>query len=104
MKSQGIGTLDYVLISHGDSDHYSGVEEMITRQDVGVRIKNLVLPATYQQDEALTKLSALAKKAGIRVLVIRPGMRLQEGDLPGDLHSTRGGVPRGNRKCFLYGT
>lgn len=81
LKSQGIGTLDYVLISHGDSDHYSGVEEMITRQDVGVRIKNLVLPATYQQDEALTKLSALAKKAGIRVLVIRPGMRLQEGDL-----------------------
>ena len=44
-------------------------------------MKNLVLPATYQQDEALTKLAALAKKAGIRVLVIRPGMRLQEGDL-----------------------
>ena len=104
LKSQGIGTLDYVLISHGDSDHYSGVEEMITRQDVGVRIKNLVLPATYQQDEALTKLSALAKKGWNKGVGNSSRHETPGRGSSGDLHSTRGGVPRGNRKCFLYGT
>ena len=80
LKSQGIGHLDYVLISHGDSDHYSGVEEMLTRQNLGVDIENLVLPATYQSDEALIKLARLAKKNDISVLMIEPGMKLQEGE------------------------
>lgn len=79
LKSQGIGSLDYVLVSHGDSDHYSGVEEMIARQEFGVRIQNLVLPATYQKEEALTKLAWLAKENGVHVLVIYPEMKLQEG-------------------------
>lgn len=80
LKSQGIGRLDYVLISHGDSDHYSGVEEMLTRQNLGVDIENLVLPATYQSDEALIKLARLAKKNDISVLMIEPGRKLQEGE------------------------
>lgn len=80
-KSQGIGNLDYVLISHGDSDHYSGVAEMIERQELGVRIQNLVLPATYQKEEALLKLALHAKRRGVHVFVIQPGMTLQEGKL-----------------------
>ena len=28
LKSQGVGVIDYVLISHGDSDHMNGVEEL----------------------------------------------------------------------------
>ena len=28
LKSRGVGTLDYVFISHGDADHISGVQEM----------------------------------------------------------------------------
>ena len=36
LKSQGVGVLDYVLISHGDGDHRNGVEELIERQDIGV--------------------------------------------------------------------
>lgn len=40
LKSQGVRTLDYVLISHGDSDHMNGVEELIKRQDIGVRLRH----------------------------------------------------------------
>ncbi len=80
LKSQGIGTLDYVLVSHGDGDHYSGVEEMLKRQDVGVKIQHLILPATYQKDEALKKLGLLAKKNKVKVQVIKPGTKLQEGE------------------------
>ena len=29
LKSRGVGRLDYVLISHGDSDHMNGVKDLI---------------------------------------------------------------------------
>ena len=38
LLSKGVGTLDYVFISHGDSDHTNGIEEMILRQKIGVKI------------------------------------------------------------------
>ena len=44
LKSRGVGTLDYVFISHGDADHISGVQEMIERGRLGVPIKTLFLP------------------------------------------------------------
>lgn len=81
IKSQGIHTLDYVLISHGDMDHISGVQEMIERRSVGVRIRNLVLPVEQMQDEALRKLAKQAHDAGIRVVKIQPGEQLTEGGL-----------------------
>lgn len=81
LKSQGIGKLDYVFLSHGDSDHYSGVEEMIERQKLGVRIENLVLPVTYQSDNKLCRLASEAKKKGIRISVIDAGVSVREGKL-----------------------
>ena len=44
LKSRGIAQLDYVFLSHGDLDHMNGIEELLMRQDVGVRIRNLVVP------------------------------------------------------------
>lgn len=81
LKSQGIGSLDYVLISHGDADHYAGIEEMLERQAVGVRIRHLVLPANYRQDKTLMKLAMLAESVETRVLVIESGRSLTEGNL-----------------------
>lgn len=79
LESQGAGTLDYVFVTHGDSDHYSGVLEMIGRQEVGIRIKNLVLPCNYASDKNLKMLEENAKQAGVEVLVISTGDYLQEG-------------------------
>lgn len=81
LKSQGVEKLDYIFLSHGDSDHYSGAEEMIARMDMGVRIENLVLPANYQNEEALCRLARTAKAHGIHVAVITGGTVLKEGDL-----------------------
>ncbi len=81
LKSQGVGVLDYVLISHGDSDHINGVEELIERQDVGVRIRTLVLPVQEVWDEALKGLAEKAKEYRIRVVVIEPGQSIKEGDM-----------------------
>ena len=81
LKSQGVGELDYVLISHGDGDHMNGVEELIERQDVGVKIRTLVLPAQEAWDEALTSLARKAEKYGICVAVIEPGQSMKEGGM-----------------------
>ena len=81
LKSQGVGVLDYVFVSHGDLDHYSGIEEMLERQLTGVKINQLVLPANYKQDKALLELVEIAMQKNVGVAVIKAGQRLMEGDL-----------------------
>lgn len=81
LKSQGVGIIDYVLISHGDSDHMNGVEELIERQDISVRIGTLVLPVQEVWDEALAGVAEKAKEYGIRVVVIEPGQSIKEGNM-----------------------
>lgn len=79
LKSQGAGSLDYVFVSHGDLDHYNGIQEMIERQKTGVQIKNLLLPENYKNDEALLELAYLAQEEGIKVSVFLQGQTISEG-------------------------
>lgn len=81
LKSQGVGVVDYVLISHGDSDHMNGVEELIERQDIGVRIGTLVMPVQEVWDEALAGIAEKAKEHGVRVVVIESGQSIKEGNM-----------------------
>jgi len=81
LKSQGVGVLDYVLISYGDSDHMNGVEELIERQDIGVRIGTLVMPVQEVWDEVLAEIAEKAKEHGVRVVVIVPGQSIKEGNM-----------------------
>lgn len=81
LKSQGIGALDYVFLTHGDLDHCNGVEEMFARKSVGINIRHLVLPANYGTDEMLTRIANAAKRVGTEVLVMHAGEYLVEGEL-----------------------
>ena len=78
LKCQGAGSIDYVFVSHGDGDHISGIQELIARQRMGVKIKNLVLPANYQSSEELIMLAKQAKSNGISVVVIQEGQCMRE--------------------------
>ena len=80
LESQGIGTLDYAFVTHGDSDHYSGIEEMLTRQEMGIRIAHLVLPANYPSDKDLSALAKTAQDVGVAVMTITGGDYLREGN------------------------
>lgn len=81
LKSQGTGTLDYVFISHGDADHMNGIEEMLDRQEYGVKIRHLVLPPKKFQDEALKRIAGKAKSEGIKVLQMKEGDTVSEGKM-----------------------
>lgn len=71
--SQGIDTLDYVFVTHGDEDHVSGIQEMLENQLFGIRITSLVLPPQEYHDEKLTGLARTASRDGTRILVMQPG-------------------------------
>lgn len=78
LKSQGVGALDYVFVSHGDSDHLSGIREMLGRQNVGVKIRHLVLPEQCFWDEELTSIAKEAAGQGIPVIRMEQGERFTE--------------------------
>lgn len=71
--SQGVDTLDYIFVTHGDDDHISGVREMLENQIFGVRIRNLVMPPLEYHDEKLIALARTAVENGTRVVIMDPG-------------------------------
>ena len=81
LKSQGVGELDYVFVTHGDTDHCSGIVEMLERQTVGVKIETLVLPVNFRQDETLLALAKAARSVGVDVALISATGELTEGEL-----------------------
>lgn len=81
LKSQGIGTLDYVFLTHGDSDHSNGVLELLKRQHFGVRIETLVLPINFRQDESLRDIAELALEKEVQVVMMQAGENLTEGEM-----------------------
>lgn len=67
LKYYGMGQLDYVFVSHEDSDHISGLIELLERK---YPVKNLILP--YREKEEKEKnymvLLELAKKNSVNII------------------------------------
>lgn len=78
LLSGGVASLDYVIITHCDSDHVSGIKAMITSDDI--QIKTILLPSTTLMDEEYEELVKLALSDGIEVSYIYTGMSFNEGD------------------------
>ena len=89
MKYYGSGRLDYVFVSHMDSDHVNGVEELIDMTISGeVIVRNLVLPAYAAYDSEYEELMEKAEYAGIHVMTMRQG----------EFFYVDAGVSRGNEE------
>lgn len=90
LKSEGVGKLDYVWVSHGDIDHLGGIEEMLKRQKYGIRIERIVLPGERFWDEKLYEFAQTATEYGAKVYTVEAGQILREGEMelfciwPGD--------------------
>ena len=76
LKARGVSCLDYVFVTHGDSDHISGLKELIMRQDRGISIKCMVFPEKKFWDEELKELCTMAERSGIRTAIIRLGQQI----------------------------
>lgn len=80
LKSQGVGQLDYVFVTHGDSDHMNGIEEMLSRQGRGVEISCLIFPAREMWDEKLEALAALAEQYEVKIRTVERGQGIISGE------------------------
>ena len=82
MKAKGNKILDYAVVTHSDSDHISGIQELLEEQEApgAVQIKHLVLPNISEeiQDEAYTEMIKCAKKKNVKVLYIEKDDKMIE--------------------------
>lgn len=90
LKYMGVQCLDYVMISHGDSDHINGIEEILERDLID--IKNIALPDCGEYAEAYQALCKLAKKRGVSVCFIKKGDVIRDQDMSFTLLSPEEGT------------
>lgn len=71
VKYYGGAVLDYVFVTHSDSDHYSGIVELL--EEPSIQIRHFVLPAIANPDESYEQLVAMANQHGCEVLYMQEG-------------------------------
>ncbi|MFT4142810.1 MAG: DNA internalization-related competence protein ComEC/Rec2 [Mobilitalea sp.] len=76
LLSQGISKLDYVIVTHSDNDHISGIKELLEEEQV--KMDTLLLPYLKEDylkenDTAYLELKELALSKGISVQYIKAG-------------------------------
>jgi competence protein ComEC len=79
LMSQGVGEIDYAIITHSDKDHISGLKELIEKEQIIIR--NLVLPDIASKDEAYIELETIAKEKEITILYISTGDVILDGEI-----------------------
>lgn len=73
LRYHGIGKLDYVIATHMDADHISGIEELL---GMNYPVRQLLLPAG-QKDHDMERLETKAEKAGTQVIYMNRGDTVQ---------------------------
>ena len=82
LKSKGIQTIDFVFVSHNDTDHIKGIIEIVDK----IKIKNLFLPINNSTDENYETLLTKAKAENIPIHFVKSGDKLNLGkDLSFDI-------------------
>ncbi len=84
LKSQGIGTLDGIFVTHSDDDHVNGIQELLELSAgnmTALRIRQLFLPVWMKESEIGKDLERLADEAGAAVRYIQKGDMVSAGGL-----------------------
>ena len=84
LKHEGVSYLDAVVVTHPDSDHISGILEMLEEAETsGISIGTLYLPdvGTIGRNEEYHELEWFAQDAGVPVRYLGVGDTLQCGDV-----------------------
>lgn len=82
LKSLGISKVDYWFISHPDSDHCSGLIDILRAEDeCGFQIKNVILPGVDTIYEDAHELINLAREKEVNLSLISRGDTVQDGRL-----------------------
>ncbi len=78
LKAKGAQDIDYWFVSHTDSDHISGITEVL---ESGYSVKYLVFSYAAPQDSALMELAETAEEAGTQVIYMDEGDMISFGSM-----------------------
>lgn len=78
LKCRGISRLEYILVSHPDSDHISGLQAVLEAPEI--KVKGLLLPAVFRDSEKARELLETAREAQVPVGFLRAGDLLLDGE------------------------
>lgn len=83
LKQQGIRTVRAVFISHSDSDHISGILELLEQQKGGVKLEKVVISEPEGQEfrEEYGELLTLCRENDTAVHTIKKGEQLRDDKL-----------------------
>ena len=78
LEARQVEKLEYVFVTHCDTDHISGILELIERNNIS--IDNLVMPdiSDKDKDDKYIKLIDLAKRREIEVIFMKAGDKLKD--------------------------
>ncbi len=79
LKYNGASHLSYLIITHSDSDHYSGALELM--EDKTIKIDTLILPAITNPDDSYRMLEKTAKDCGSDIYYAKRGDCIIMGDV-----------------------
>lgn len=80
LKAMGVSEIDYSIITHPDSDHVSGIEEILQMNPTEIKINNIIMPdiADEYRDDNYNQLVEMAKSHGANVLYFKSGDSIKE--------------------------
>ena len=73
LKAKGVASIDYWFVSHCDTDHISGLYEIIENE---YKIEHIVLSERCSTNEKQNELISIATEYGIKVIHMKAGHRI----------------------------
>ena len=64
-----ISSLDYIMVSHFDSDHAGGVIEILEN----ISVKNLIIAKQFEENECFKKVIEICNKKKINIIIVKAG-------------------------------
>ncbi|WP_161842474.1 DNA internalization-related competence protein ComEC/Rec2 [Candidatus Enterococcus huntleyi] len=98
LKSQGVSTIDKLILTHGDEDHMG--EWLVIAQKF--KIKELVIPIGIQIKPKIKRGVELFKKAGTKITELKMGQKI-EGDFDFSVLSPAVATDGGNENSLVLG-
>ena len=75
LLSSGVDRLNYIIVTHPDTDHISGITELLSQKRI--RADTLCLPYTLNKDEKYIELETAAAARGMQILYLCEGMEIR---------------------------
>lgn len=73
LLAKKIKTLDYVIVSHFDSDHSGGLREVIEK----LKVKKLIISKQVEKSDECSKMLEMAQKRKTKIIFVEAGKNLK---------------------------